>query len=82
MGFGGLGALSASCLLRDEENARGLTVALVAATRRARAVLARIADMVNDEREEVVVVVGEKAPTPHFHEQLELYSRVTATRRT
>lgn len=78
MGFGGFGALSASCLLREEENARGFTVALVAATRRARAVLAKMVDMANDE--EKVVVVGEKAPTPHFPEHL--YSRVTATPRT
>lgn len=78
MGFGGLGALSASCLLRDEENARSLTVALVAATRRARAVVAKMVDMVNDE--DVVVAVGEQTPTPHFHEQL--CSRVTATPHT
>ncbi len=73
MGLGGLGALSASCLLSDEENAR----ALAAATRRVRAVWARIADIVDDEE---MVVVGEKAPTPHFQEQL--CSRVTATPRT
>lgn len=64
MGFGGLGALSASCLLRDEENARGLTVALVAVTRRARAVLAKMVDMANDE--EKVVVGGRESANPAF----------------